>query len=50
MGRMIIGDIIYMTGGAGLINDEDVDYYEDEENDNDYEETEERNSHTQGGL
>lgn len=26
MGRMIIGDIIYMTGGAGLINDEDVDY------------------------
>lgn len=26
MGRMIIGDIVYMTGGAGLINNEDVDY------------------------
>lgn len=26
MGRMIIGDIVYMTGGAGIINNEDVDY------------------------
>lgn len=26
MERMIIGDIVYMTGGAGLINNKDVDY------------------------
>lgn len=26
MGRMIIGDIIYMTGGAGLITNEDMNY------------------------
>ena len=26
MCRMVIGDILYMTGGAGIINNDDVDY------------------------
>lgn len=26
MGRMIVGDVIYMTGGAGLITFDDIDY------------------------
>lgn len=26
MGRMIVGDVIYMTGGAGLITLDDIDY------------------------
>ena len=26
LGRTIVGDIIYMTGGAGIITFDDVDY------------------------
>ena len=26
MGRMIVGDIIYMTGGAGVITVDDINY------------------------
>ena len=26
MGRSIIGDIVYMTGGAGVVTYEDMDY------------------------
>ena len=26
MGRTIVGDIVYMTGGAGVVTLDDVDY------------------------
>ena len=26
MSRLVIGDIVYMTGGAGLITNDDIDY------------------------
>ena len=26
MSRMVVGDIVYMTGGAGLISNEDITY------------------------
>lgn len=27
MGRMVVGDIVYMTGGAGLLTFDDMNYY-----------------------
>lgn len=27
MGRSVVGDIIYMTGGSGLVTLDDVSYY-----------------------
>jgi len=26
MGKMIVGDIIYATGGAGVVTNEDINY------------------------